>query len=653
MIKRVSFVKGFMGSVAMAAMMAGCGGGSGSDYDAPSDTSTELYGLQPQEGPKSYLFFGEVNHKSLGSLKTASVIDPDDPGRSLIDRETGDVRYPVLSTAMDYNVSSGTYRNLHIDKLHYVSGGKAYVVPMVKDGGSPREISYAKTGTLSDASYVKIDYLGSKEYLVAFDEDANATILIPPEMSEDADPVRLGDRKLLTVTYPEYGEAVDGYLVYDNDTKRLQKCSLDMETCIDIMAAGSRDFLGDIGGTVYSALLSDGKLYRVDKTDGSTREIDLNGKEIAIGHGTTKFHGGSFYFIATDANLYRIDLMTAESYRLTPSDDETLERIRGFTDTYVIYGSDTILKAAKKDGTSTAPTVLAETTLTTGYKYVTNYGVGDDFLFVPYTIDPVSGNTSYKACIFNDGTIECRNDSFWAGVTIKTSGTRDFRSGFTYTPYAYIRIDDTDSYGGGTLKAIDPEHPFAEGIAMGTVPRYNFQTFLSNSRYLDEMIDSDGGVVFYAKNDTNFHVDAFYFNLLKKGSLVQLTDEDPFPDVNHGRDHCHGRVCMICHNLAGGKIYTDLTGKKSAYGYRVRLDFEDGTQVLADVAKGKGENFSLPLTRIKGNFKANVLDANGTVVNHSINYYHEGRKAANCNFCHGRYGQTRYEAPGSISIVKQ
>ncbi len=62
---------------------------------------------------------------------------------------------------------------------------------------------------------------------------------------------------------------------------------------------------------------------------------------------------------------------------------------------------------------------------------------------------------------------------------------------------------------------------------MGTVPNYNFQTFLTNSSYLEETIDSEGGVVFYAKNDTNYHVDSFYINLLKENSLKQLTNTDP------------------------------------------------------------------------------------------------------------------------------
>ena len=338
---------------------------------------------------------------------------------------------------------------------------------------------------------------------------------------------------------------------------------------------------------------------------------------------------------------------------MTPKADEAMGRIKAITTDWVVYGSDTILKAIRKDGNSTDPVVLVENTKTKGYKYVST-GIGDRFFFVPYSIDE-KGNTNYKACIAEGDTaaVECKDHAFWAGFALKKSGKLNFESSTIYAPYALVRVDDTDNYGGGTLKAIDPEHPMDDGITMGSVAKYNFQTFLSSYRYSDMMVDGDGGLILYAKNDTNFHVDAFYMNLLKKDSLKQLTDTDPQPDVVSGRDHCHGRHCMICHNLAGGKIYKDTNGTKSAYGYKIRLDFEDGTQTLADIAKGKGENFSTSLKNLVGHggFKANVLNAEGTVVNHSAGYYHEGVAYANCNYCHARYGQTRFDAPGAIKIA--
>ncbi len=38
----------------------------------------------------------------------------------------------------------------------------------------------------------------------------------------------------------------------------------------------------------------------------------------------------------------------------------------------------------------------------------------------------------------------------------------------------FVRVDNTDSFGGGTLKAIDPKYPLEDGLTMGTVPNYNF-----------------------------------------------------------------------------------------------------------------------------------------------------------------------------------
>jgi len=639
-------------STAASILLSGCGGGSSDEYTHIPDENDTIYKLSPQSGTQNYLFYGEANLKTLGALSNVRVIGSEDPKKVYVSNDdTSDIRYPVASTKMTYNTSDGRYSNLYVDTVGYVSNGKAYTVPMRKEGSTPTAVQNSSSTSLSKPSYVKVDYLGTRQYLVAHDDDTDKTVLITQEMGAKDPAIDFGNKKLLSVTFPSYGDPVDGYLVYNYDAKEVQKCSLAMN-CVKIdIDAGDRDFEEDIPGTTYSAFLSDDTLYRVDKSDGTVVSIDMGGIKIASGHGTSSFQGNSFYFIGEDQNLYRVDMISQTMTKITQTPDPKMERIRGFTNQYVIYGSDTLLQAAKKDGTTSTPVILMENTQTTGYKYVTNYGIGDDYLFVTYSLDTTTNDTRYHACIFNkEAKIACKENSFWAGATIKKEGVRNFESSFTYAPYAYIRVDDTDNFGGGKLKAIDPEHPLDDGITMGTVASYNFQTFMTNSRYINETIDGDGGVVFFAKNDETFHVDAFYFNLLQENSLVQLTDTDPFPDVTNGRDHCHGRHCMICHNLAGGKIYKDLEGSKSAYGYRIRLDFENGTQLLADIAKGKGENFSMPIKKLTANFKANVLDANGTVVNHSAGYYHEGVKAADCNYCHARGGKPLHDAPGVISI---
>jgi len=633
--------------VAVAATVmaiTGCGGGGGGD--TVTDNTT-LYKLSPQNSAKSYLFYGEADPKGLGALKNLRVIANSEPDKALLsENNISAIRYPVISTAFEYNATNNRYSNLHSDKLYYAANGKAYSVPMQNSGGNPQAVQNSSAQNLSSVSYTRVDYLGTRYYLSA--KEGNDSVLITPDMNATDAPIALGNKKVLTVTYPTYGSPVDGYLVYDNDTKKIQKCEMTFVACNDILDAGSRDFEGDVPGTTYSAVLTGGKLYKVDKKDGSAEEIVL-GQMIKRGHGTSSFNGGALYFIATDDNLYKTDLLEKRTVKLTKEKDARLERIRAVTDDWVIVGSDTLLMALKKDGSSDKPVLLVENSKTKGYKYVT-LGVGDTFLYVLYSIDSKSGDTAYRACIFKDGKTECRANSFWAGITAKTAGKLDASASYPYEPYAYIRVDDTDDFGGGTLKAIDPAHPMDDGITIGKAPNYNFQTFISNYRYLTEMVDSEGGIVLYAKNDTNYHIDAFYMNLLKENSLVQLTNSDPTGFNKAPSDHCHGRHCMICHNLAGGKIYKDLNGTKSAYGYRVELEFEDGSTLLAAVSKGKGENFSLPIKKITGNFKAKVLDANGTVVNQSTKFYHEGKAYADCNYCHARYGQTREEAPGAITI---
>jgi len=221
--------------------------------------------------------------------------------------------------------------------------------------------------------------------------------------------------------------------------------------------------------------------------------------------------------------------------------------------------------------------------------------------------------------------------------------------------YAYVRVDTTDNYGGGAVKAIDPTKPLEDGITMGTKATYNFQTFV-NSGYDSNLVDSDGDIVLYAKNDLDYRGDAFLMNLRKENSLVNLTNEEaPTIDaLTEGRDHCHGRKCSVCHSFAGGKIYVDKAASSSANGYNVRFDFEDGSEsILAKIRKGSGENFSTPIENIAGkNFRPVVVDAdNNTVVSADENIYsHEGAGYFNCNYCHDRAGALPYNTPNVITI---
>jgi len=642
---------GLVVTTLMLSLFTGCGDSS-SDTSASTSTTDSVAKLSPQTGTQSYLFYGDVNSASLGSLKNIRVFDSSKPSQKLvINDDTSDVKVPVVTTELTYDAKTQSYTDLHVKTLSYVSNGTAYRVSMIKeDGTTPTALKNSNAGTLSNSDYTEINYLGFKQYLTAFDDDANKSVLITADMQAEDEAINFGDRKFLTVTYPSYGASVDGYLVYNNETSKVQKCNLDVTSCSDIdfgVDAGSRDFEGDMIGTTYSAFIIDDKVYVLNKADGTTYNVAFDAAEID----RTYLQGDTLYVIGTDHNMYGLNMFTKKMVKMTSEPIVDLERIRTYTDDYVIGGSDTLLMAFRKDGTQ-EPITLIQTTKTEGYKYVKQYGLGSQFLLQLYSVDTEKKETKFQACVLDGDKVECKDDSFWAVVPLKKDGVLNFKSGICYTPYAYVRVDNTDAFGGGDLKVVDPKNPMQDGLNIGSVANYNFQTFLthSESKYLNTLVDTDGGIVVYAKDDTTYKVDAFYMNLLQENSLVQLTNVDPFPDVTNGREHCHGRHCMICHSFGGGKIYEDGAGSNSAKGYRVRLNFEDGTTLLADIAKGAGENFSMPLKSIKGNFTANVLDANNTVVNNSADFGHQGVAYANCNYCHARDGATRLGAPGAISI---
>ncbi len=365
-----------------ASIFIGCGGGSSSSSVATTldDNSTEtisqevssdidtggVHLLKEQTGTQSYLFYGEVNPKALGDITNVRVFDPKDANSVIVrNDDTTDIDDPAISTTLGYNPADGVYSDLYVSYLSYVSNGVAYVVDMRKEQ-TPVAVQNSSATHLSDAEYEDILYFGTKQYLVAFDEDRNSTVLITPDMKPTDEPIDIGDRKFLTITYPAYGEPVDGYLLYNNETKMVQSCNLDVSSCIDIMEAGSRDFEGASSKSVYSAFLVDDKLYRVNRATGESEELSLGGKKILDAYGTTDFNGDSFYFISDDYFLYRVNLSDKSVTQITNSSDDRLERIRSYTDNWVIFGSDTILMASKKDGSSGEPIIVAETTQTKG-----------------------------------------------------------------------------------------------------------------------------------------------------------------------------------------------------------------------------------------------------------------------------------------------
>ncbi len=651
-------------SLLLAATLVGCGGGS-SDVDRDNggqqgDSDDTIHKLAPQSGTQSELFYGNSKHNALGSLSNSRVIDPNDSSKVLVSRDSIEVKYPGINTALTYG-ENGSYSDLHTQSISYVSDSKAYTVSMAK--GSAAETTNSSVGTLNDFDYQKINYLGAKQYLTATNEAGNQ-FLITPEMGATDAPLVFDHKTLEAVT-------ANGYIVIhdaDDDkstTNELQKCDSEMLNCSKIAEiegitkfshgrpyeAYDMTLIGDIAGTTDSIYLSANKIYKLNKSDGKVTEMGAISGDI----GTHTLKGNEIFYLE-NANIYK-STIDAKTVTQISSDGKATD-LEAFTEDMVMYGNDDYMYAVAKDGSLKDSAIeLSVTTKTRGQKYPFDLGIGKQYLYTTYSVDTTTGKTTFNACKLEDAKVECKANSYWSAVTAAKNGTLNYESTYQYTPYAYIRVDATDNYGGGNVKAIDPKYPLEGGITMGSnIKTFNFQTFV-NSSYDDDMIDSEGNIVLYAKNDLDFRGDAFLMNLTKENTLVNLTEEaSPEVDgaINAGRDHCHGRKCTVCHSFAGGKIYEDKAGTSSAKNHTIRFEFEDGSDsILAKVRKGSGENFNTPLENLVGkNFKAVVVDENETAVVSSVGYYHEGVEYFNCNYCHGRRGDLKYDAPNVITIEK-
>lgn len=436
-------------------------------------------------------------------------------------------------------------------------------------------------------------------------------------------------------------------------------------------AASKYTFLGDLMDTATSAVVVDGRLHVLDKAALTLieRVVTPTGTDVTIadllgatGKAVSKFSGNSVFYLYKGAdevtNLFRVDVTTGALTQVTAGHGAATiapTKIHSVTDGWVVYGTDGLMLAARKSGTGSRPVLLAENTRTSGIRYPFNFGIGSQYLFVKYRLDAATGHTTYDACVFgDDGTTTCREDSFWAGVFAARQGTLNFTSDYPYTPYAFVRVDDTDDFGGGTLKAVDPTTPLDEGFAVGSVPRYNFNTFLHATHYLKTTVDTDGWIVVYGKSDETFVGDAFLLNLRQANSVRNLTNEAaPSTGALTGGDlHCHGRTCATCHNFAGGKLYGNAAGSVEAVGYAVKLAFEDGSSVTSRHAKGKGENFSFLHDAIKGDFTPIIVTSDGaTEIKRGEAFGHSGLSNSNCNYCHAR-GTLRHGAPAVLNITR-
>jgi len=601
---------------------------------------------------ENHLFYGETNHAKLGSIKNIRILNTENVSSPLFENNALiTTSRPVPTIGLKYNIATNTYTELNTKSVHYVTGVTPYKVDLAKVADTaPSEVATSnivfKTGTTP--VFTGIDYLGTKQYLVG-QNTSGVNVLVTSDMGADTTPIAFANKALWTVSYPKYGADVSGYITYDSATKTIQKCTTDMQTCTDIKTVSATPkFYGDIVGTTCSAFLADSKLYKLDKNSGIATEITTPAALLTAS--SSAINGGDLYYIgSSDETLNKINIATGTETKLATDDSEfKFSRFHGFTNNWVIYGSDMHMRAVKKDGTTLTPKALSTTTITEGHKYVT-MGVGEQFLYVTYKLS--DGVTSYKAHIFkDDGTETYKADSFWAAVITSKKGTLNFKSSYIYTPEKFIRVDNTDSYGGGTLKAVSPTNPFEDGLTLGTMPTYNFQTFLQNYYYFNKLITSDGNVIIYAKDDKNVNNNAFLLNVNEANSLINLTNEAPPSEETVGTAstnaaHCHGRHCMVCHNFAGGKIYEDKNATKIATGYNVKIG-----GITARLGKGQGENFNLPIEEVTAGFKVTVFKvSDGSEIKKSITTH--DKSWVNCNFCHDGKG-VRLDAPNVITIEK-
>jgi len=605
-------------------------------------------------GTMSYLFYGNVNQKGLSSLKNVKVIGADEVNKTIISVNSIDDRYPVLNTSLSIG-SDGNYSDLHVDGVYFTSSKIPYKISLLKSN-IPTQIKNSNVTDVKSISRQKINYLGSKEYSIATKNDGT-TVLIAPDMNPTDSPKDFTHKTLLGVTYKKYGNPVDGYLVInDSDDNKstpnqLQKCDLNVANCKDISSVGSKTvvrygrsrtsydltILGDIPGTSKSIILSNNKIYELDKATGTQTEktaVPANGSSYTLS-------GNDIFYIDGDGNIHNLSL-DGNDIQIS-SDGKGKAGFKAFTDDMVIYGNDDYMYAVMKDGSSKKPIEISVSTNLKGQKYPYSLGVGKQYLYTLWSMDEKTGKNTFIACKLESGKKECRKNSYWVAITAAKNGKINNSSSYFYTPYSYIRVDDPDNYGGGVVKAVNPKKPLKGGLPLGKFEKYyNFQTFFLNFRYNNELVDSNGSIVLYAKNDINYKCDAFYANLNEVGSLQNITNE-PIPkisDVNGNNLHCHGRMCSVCHSFAGGKIYSDPMRKGSSIGNTIKFDFKDGTSMLATAIKGKGEDFNIPVKYLVGKkFTATVVDENNDTNGAQSNpFSHNGVANFNCDYCHGSRG---------------
>ncbi|MRJ03261.1 MAG: hypothetical protein GXO19_06250 [Epsilonproteobacteria bacterium] len=612
------------------------------------------------ESGGALLFYGETDHKSLGGWKNVRVFDPTNPSSILYrNDDTTDCRRPAVTTSFtSFDPERMEYRGLHMERLHFVSHSIPYSLSLQKrgEGVEVKRVGDVDLKVTRALRYTKMDYMGSRQYLTADGVDGKRYLLTPEGAF-----LPFHGRTLLELSYPSFGAPIDGYIVDNREKRSIEYCSIDMGSCQEILSYSDKvSCLGSVGGSTESIYIVDGESYIYDKTTRKMENLHLK-LPPKVGHTTPYALNGRAIYYVEGESLYRYDLDRRVSSKL--ADGLKTARIRAFTRKMVIVADDDYIYGVAKDGSTPQALLLSQTTETRGHKYSTSMGTGRYYLFNRYRVTPDDGTMHFFACLMEDQEkIECKKDSFWASTIVAApNGVLDFEASYIYTPAYFIRIDETDNYGGGVVKAVDGSNPLGEGVVLGKVEHYNFQTFI-NSGYRDEMVGSGGYIILNGKNDLTYRSDTFLAKVDRANSLQNISHEPSPPDseINGGRSHCHGRYCVICHSFAGGKIYASWDPEKKKYEdlteemagrYTIQFLFNTGETLRAQIKKGMGENFNTPLQNLAGKrFTAQVIEReSGKVVNSSDQFSHNGAEYFNCNYCHYRYGP-RNGAPGVITV---
>ncbi len=117
--------------------------------------------------------------------------------------------------------------------------------------------------------------------------------------------------------------------------------------------------------------------------------------------------------------------------------------------------------------------------------------------------------------------------------------------------------------------------------------------------------------------------------------------------------HNQGKNCLECHSFTGGgtifkHLHTANYDEKDASSkHKIQLLLSSGNIITYDKGNGYG-NFKYQGDKNTiGNFTAQIVDNNGTVVNQSRTDSHNSDRLA-CNRCHTQEGL--HGAPGRIVI---